>query len=262
MRLHQLALVAVLALSVPAVLSAQTTQTTTTQQTTTTTSSYSDEHPSRWIASGFVGSNFSSNSDSQIGGINSPVTVVTSTGTTTISSNQASVEYGGQIGYLFSSMVGAEFLADFTPNFHLQNALLIGDTKPDVNTYMVNAIGAVPIGSDSRFQPFVSGGFGAMQMRGLDISQDVTGLGVITTPGGALVTSLIFPNQTHTAADIGGGVMAYAGGWGVRGDVRYFNAFGTSDAVTTTSGTTATTTIRLLPGLNFWRANIGVAFRW
>jgi hypothetical protein len=292
MRLHHhLALVAALSLSVPVALSAQTTSstsgtdqtsttttvnqtgsgTTTTQTQTTTTTTPSNtsstNHPNRWTAAAFVGSNFSNNSASTFGGVNSPTAISTSTSTTgTVSSSGSSVDYGGEIGYLWHSIAGAEFLAGFTPNFHLENTLIETGTTPNVNTYMVNAIGVVPIGGDANVQPFISGGFGAITMRGLTAMSTMVGT-TTTTTGGSAVSAVFDPNESHAGGDIGGGIMAFMGGWGVRGDIRYFRAFGnttSSNTTTATTGNTTTTasTINLLPGLNFWRANIGLAFRW
>jgi len=56
--------------------------------------------------------------------------------------------------------------------------------------------------------------------------------------------------------------MGFAGNVGVRGDVRYFRAF-TNDTLATTGTTPGDVFSRnLLSGLDFWRANIGVAIRW
>ena len=59
--------------------------------------------------------------------------------------------------------VGAEGLVDFAPSFKMDNLLF--QDNPTVNTYMINAIGAVPVGSENQFFPYVSGGFGAVQLR-------------------------------------------------------------------------------------------------
>src|SRR6185437_13197743 len=50
---------------------------------------------SHWFASGFVGSDFGNNV------------------------NSASVNFGGNVGYLWHGWVGAEFLANLSPNFSL-----------------------------------------------------------------------------------------------------------------------------------------------
>src|SRR5262245_20587323 len=80
-----------------------------------------DSSASYWTVSGFVGSNFGAGADN------------------------ASVDFGGQLAYLHRGVVGAEFLADFAPHFRINNALLADN--PDVNSYMLNVIAAVPIGS-------------------------------------------------------------------------------------------------------------------
>jgi hypothetical protein len=131
----------------------------------------------------------------------------------------------------------------------VNNALLANN--PNVNAYMVNAIGSIPIGEDGKFQPYVSGGFGGVQLR-----SDV--LNVAGLPSSGTVTA----NQTKFGGDIGAGVMAFAGNVGVRADVRYFRAF-TSDDLSTNPNTPADLFAeQLLSGLDFWRANVGVAVRW
>lgn len=244
MRLHYWGVMAALAL-LPASASAQTTgdpgqtTTTTTAQTTTTTTSYGWFHgDSHWLASGFVGSDFGA------------------------SATNAAPSYGGSVGYLWRSAVGAEFLGGFTPDFRLYNNALLGSVRPDVNSYMVNLMGAIPIGTESRFQPFISGGLGAIQMRTSEIS-GLTGAGAATTANG-------ISSQSQFAGNIGGGVMAFAGNWGVRADIRYFRAFNNNSVTNGTGLTTGSGSDTgsngvfgtVLPGLDFWRANVGLAFRW
>jgi hypothetical protein len=292
MRLHQLALVAALAMSVPAVLAAQTTDqsgTTTTTQTesstgtqttttttppaqTTTTDSYSDHAPSRWMASGFIGSNYSNNSAKMPGGVNSSSSITTFGGATTDTSDDNSLDLGFSVGYLWRSVVGAEFLAGFTPNFNLANSLVASEASPEVNTYMFNVVGAVPLGADGQFQPYVSGGFGGITLRGATLASGLTATGGSSSvTNGNAVSNVFDPDESRGGGDIGAGIMAFMGNWGVRGDVRYFRAFSrddetisTSTSTTTTgSGTTSSSVVTgLLPGLDFWRANIGIAFRW
>jgi hypothetical protein len=69
-------------------------------------------------------------------------------------------------GYLWRNFVGGEFMADFTPHFQVQSAFVtpLAD-MPQVNSYMGNVIGAIPLGEDGQFLPFVSGGFGVMTLR-------------------------------------------------------------------------------------------------
>src|SRR5579872_4243815 len=189
MRLVQWTVIAAFALAVPAVAAAQTT--TGTQTTTTTTTTTQTEHDfnssNHWVASGFVGSNFGA------------------------STNSASVDFGGELGYLWGGVAGAEFLADFAPNFKINNALL--SDNPNVNAYMANAIVAIPIGGETRIQPYASGGLGGIQLR-----SDV--FNTANTPSLGSTTS----NQTKFGGDIGAGIMGFAGNFGLRADVRYFRA--------------------------------------
>src|SRR3954470_6004617 len=130
--------------------------TTTTSSTTNSASTNSSDsgwwsnNPSHWTAAGFVGSNFGG---SNLGGA---------------TTNSSSVDFGGQVGYLYRGVVGGEFLADFAPRFDMNNALLT--ERPDVNSYMANAIVAIPMGADHQIQPYLSGGFGAIQMRSTVLS--------------------------------------------------------------------------------------------
>jgi len=152
---------------------------------------------------------------------------------------------------------------------------------------MANAVFVKPIGDDNRFQPFVSGGAGALSLR--------SGLSTTTASG---IATAVSPDDTRFGGDIGGGVLGFSGNWGFKADVRYFRAAGTynttSGSAVSTSPTTTTpapgpygmstmavgaaTTAATSPavadtsttslasavlsGLHFWRANVGVAFRW
>jgi hypothetical protein len=221
-----------------------------------------DEGTSHWLASGFVGSNFANDAKS------------------------ASTNIGGSIGYLWRNRYGAEFDLGITPSFDLQNNFFGLGLTPQVGTYMTNAIWAMPLGTDGRWQPFVSGGVGALSLRsGIDNS-------------GGIVTDN--PNDTRFGGNVGGGFMGFSGRWGFKADVRYFRATGTYNAPASTTPPTpdpnnptpapgpyglttgsmlgatnatspaaavaGTTDIGLataaLTGLHFWRANAGIAFRW
>jgi hypothetical protein len=203
--------------------------------TTATSSTKSDDNnggsrwlsatQSRWTAAGFVGANYGA------------------------STTSSSVDFGGQVGYLFRGMIGGEFIADFAPNFNLTNAFLAD--RPNVNAYMANVILAAPLGSEAPIQPYVSAGLGGVQLRS-------NMLAVANVPTSTQTEA----NQTRGGGDIGFGVMGFAGNVGIRGDVRYFRAF-TNNTVTTTGNTAADAfSQNLLSGLDFWRANIGIAVRW
>jgi hypothetical protein len=68
-------------------------------------------------------------------------------------------------------------------------------------------------------------------------------------------------NQTKFGGNIGAGVMGFAGNVGIRGDVRYYRAFN-SDVSTNANTAADVFAQNLLSGLDFWRANIGIAVRW
>jgi hypothetical protein len=167
--------------------------------------------------------------------------------------NGSAGDFGGSVGYLWNNSFGGEFIAGFTPDFQVTTPALFAGESPQVNSFMFNAMGAVPLGIDGRWQPFVSGGFGVITMRS----------GALNNNAGNPISNLFDPDDTRAGADIGGGVMGFMGAWGIRADVRYFRAFDTDAVTTTTSDTLATSVAStVLPGLDFWRANIGVAFRW
>jgi hypothetical protein len=212
--------------------STTTTQTTTTTIQQTTHNGFSGSPRSEWIASGFVGSDFGNDSDGN------------------------SVNFGGSIGYLWNSWVGAEFLAGFAPDFRLSNthALLFGSERPEVNSYMVNVMGAAPAGIEGHVQPFASAGVGAITLGSNQLNN-------LTGDTNNAVTNTVQPDDTRFGGNIGGGVMVFGGNWGVRGDVRYFRAFSDNN-ITSTGNAQQDALNTVLPGLNFWRANIGLALRW
>jgi hypothetical protein len=223
MRTQKWLLAAAIVLGVPMIAAAQTT--TTTGTTAQTTTAYDlDAPPSHWMVSGFVGSNFGAQTDG------------------------TSVDLGGSLGYLWRSAVGLEFLAGFSPNFELENSAVLLGEKPQVNSYMVNAMGAIPIGSSASFQPFVSAGLGAITLRSDVLSGDSDNF-----------DETLNPDDSKFGGNVGFGVMGFAGNVGLRGDVRYFRAFESGDSPDTAGEAIASD---LLSGLDFWRANIGVAIRW
>jgi hypothetical protein len=163
------------------------------------------------VLAGFVGSSFGSDPD------------------------QESVTFGGSLSWLYGSLLGAEFLAGFAPNFSLAGGL--DDTR--VNNYMFNAIVAVPVSENWRWRPFISGGMGALTLHtGNEIEQEL-GIGGV--------------DETQPGANIGVGLMAFSDRWGFRGDVRHFSEIGSGDPDAETS---------FLDDVTFWRANAGVAYRW
>jgi len=193
---------------------------------------------SHWLASGFVGSNF--------GSANNDLVSV---------DRSRSFDWGGQVGYLWRGVLGGEFLANFTPSLGINTIGVLFD-NPNVSSYMANAVAALPLGAQAQFQPYISAGLGGIQMK---FPNGIIGSGIVVN---GVVTNVTTSSvsQTGGGSNIGGGIMAFAGKIGVRGDARYFhaNSFSSFDATSFTNLVTQS----LLSDLNFWRADIGVAFQW
>jgi hypothetical protein len=234
MRSAQYALATALTLALAGTATAQTTapppSTATTQATTY------GETVSHWLASGFVGGGFSASGDFP--------NIDTNGG--------SSVAYGGQVGYLWHGVVGPEFLFEWAPNFNaISSTFISGDTH--VHSYMANAIGAIPLGADGQFVPFISGGFGSIRANA----------DVLTTTGNTFSSS-----RGGGGNNIGGGVMAFANRIGVRGDLRHYHASTDQNFTGTVRDQVLAGTLReqliegVLSGLSYWRATGGVSFRW
>jgi hypothetical protein len=202
------------------------------------------DNPEGWLASGFVGSSFGGDTD------------------------DASLEFGGQIAYMWGGIVGAEFLFDWAPTFQVSEVEIaqtgvrgnifgdvLLDGSPSVNTQMFNLITGIPVGSGGQFKPYVSAGWGRVAMR-----TDVFELNLIT-PG---INPIVADGSSSAwGGNLGFGVVGFgAGNVGVRGDVRYFKVPGNDDSTLESTTAADLFTENLLAGLNFWRANIGVAFKW
>jgi hypothetical protein len=192
------------------------------------------EDQRNWLVSGFAGANFDTTIDRP-----ADIDVVDIDST-------SSLEFGWQVGYLWRGVVGAEALVAFAPS--MGAAGVVFSDKPNVYSYMANAIGSVPLGN-GRYQPYVSGGFGAIQ-----VLADV--FNTIGNPLNGATSS----NQVKFGGNIGGGVMAFSGRFGIRGDVRYYRAATDDDPVEAISADTIAQTV--VSGLSFWRGNIGMVIRW
>ena len=185
---------------------------------------------SHWLASGFVGSTFGGNT-----------------------TNSESVNFGGQVAYLWRGVVGAEALADFTPSLKIDNAVL--SENPRANSYMANAIVALPLGGEGQFQPYVSGGLGGIQLRATAFNAFLP-----VVSGTPIQTGTSTGDQVKFGSNVGGGIMGFAGMIGFRADIRYYKA--TTDSQFQSTSAIGQFTEGLLSGLDYWRANIGVALRW
>ena len=178
-----------------------------------------------WTATGFVGSYFAEGGEAP-----------------EANNISGSVTFGGQLAKTWG-WYGAEVLADFAPKYHIDSVFL--DSHPWVNSYMANGLVQWP----GRYvEPYFSAGLGGIQMHAnvLPFFPGVTG------------NSSIF--QTRWGWNFGGGAYVFGGNSvGFRADIRYFQA---TNANTLEGTPPNVATEALLSGINFWRANVGVAFRW
>ena len=190
---------------------------------------------SHWLASGSLGSDFEM--DAEDPGVN----------------------FGGGIGWLWRGVIGGEFMANFSPDFQLDAALIppFLAEEPAVNSYMFNAIGAAPLMAGGQFQPYASAGAGWFTLNGDPIAGDAD----------------IDLDATETGWNAGFGVMGFLGQLGVRGDLRYFAVSGDEFAGVDGSVLRARHGVvvddqeqlingQFLSGVSFWRGNVGVALRW
>jgi hypothetical protein len=180
-----------------------------------------DINDHQWILTGYVGPNFGEDVDA------------------------AATALGGTVTYLRNGAFGAEFMANFTPDF-VFSPVELGESA--VNNYMLNAIGAVPLGDDAMVQPFVSGGLGVMTIRGeteVDDPADVFEF-----------------DDAQLAGNIGAGLMAFEESWGFRADLRYFSGLEDQADVTDPDPTDLLNPSDLLGDTSFWLFSAGLGYRW
>jgi hypothetical protein len=165
-----------------------------------------------------------------------------------------SVAFGGQIAYVWrASNVGFEFLADWAPTFKIPS-LVIQD-HPTVSAYMFNGIYGIPVGHLGNFRPYVSGGIGVLNMSGDLLTVDTN-----------LIETTVNRSVSRFGGNVGVGGLGYYEHVGVRADIRWFGANRDSTIVNADlNNQLIDPTIGLessLSGIKYWRASLGIAFRW
>jgi opacity protein-like surface antigen len=183
-----------------------------------------------WTATGFIGSYFGAGGEAA--------------GANDIN---GSLTFGGQLGKMWGHF-GAELLADFAPKYKIESLAL--SEHPEVNSYMANVVGIWNTRFQTKVQPYLSGGIGGIQLH------------ASVLPASALTgsTTNTKVDKTDFGWNIGAGAFAFAGrSVGLRADVRYYKANSSASFTGTPAQTIGNA---LLSGIDFWRANIGVAFRW
>jgi len=207
-----------------------------------------DDNPRGWMASGFIGTNFGGSRKSNV-----DLALIEDLNSNT----STSVNFGGQVGYLARGVIGGEFLADFSPGLGGFDNLLFKN-PPNLNSYMFNLIAVAPFGHAQSYDPYVSGGIGAVTLDSTIFVTDPT-----RTPLAALATQTA--SGSKFGWNIGGGLMAWSEkNWGFRGDVRYYatNSHNTDVLLDLNNIDEVEFTRLELSGIRFWKANAGVAFRW
>jgi opacity protein-like surface antigen len=169
-------------------------------------------------------------------------------------------EYGFQLGYI-RRYVGGEFIGDFAPSFKISSLALT--EHPSLNSWMFNLIGAVPFGPEENFQPYVSGGIGGLTIRTSTFTLAGTNTVFLGPSTSTVALDTVNTTQSKFAYNIGAGFFGYVARWGIRADIRYYRASTFEDAKLQNGPTPAIDyTQSLVSGLRYWRANLGVAYRW
>jgi opacity protein-like surface antigen len=203
-----------------------------------------------WMVTGFLGSQWATGTSSINTGLNAANLFVP------VNTADGGLTYGVQVGYL-RRYFGGEFIGDFAPNFRMSSIALAKD--PTLNSWMFNAIGGYPV--HEAFEPYGSIGIGGITLRSQTF--DDTAIPIVTVQG-TLATSQNTINTSRTAFgwNVGGGFFGYANQWGIRADIRYYRAQTFSTNQLNNSTVPSDFTQALLSGLNYWRANLGISFRW
>jgi len=182
-----------------------------------------------WYLTPFIGGNLGGNAN--FGGNNSFDDEV-----------ERRVDVGASLGWMGNGIAGFEVDYGWSPNF-FQNTtgsgnFAFGDSN--VTTLMGNVVLGIPIGGQhgGGLRPYVVGGAGLLRSN---------------------ISGGTFFNDLHTSdfgVNVGGGVQGYFSDHvGLRGDLRYFRLL--------QDNAPANNDLDLaLSDFNFWRASIGVTFRF
>lgn len=208
-----------------------------------------------WMVSGFIGTNFGASRNTD------RVDLLDLENFDNGSST--SFNFGAQVAYLGRGVVGGEFLADFSPGDGSFNNVLF-ESSPNVNSYMFNLIAVAPFGHAHSYDPYVSGGIGAVTL-----NSTIFTVNPILTAAATPIQSVEIGTQSASGSrfgwDLGGGVMAWSErSWGFRGDVRYYRTTSNNNDILDLNniGDGSIFSRVELSGISFWKANAGLAFRW
>ena len=181
-----------------------------------------------WLLTPFIGANFGGDAD--FGGFDD-----------FDDEFERRVDFGATIGWMGAGIVGWEVDFGWAPNFFENTAgtgnFEFGDSN--VTTLMGNVLVGVPVGGQSGpgIRPYGSGGVGLIRSRidGGDFFDDFS--------------------TNDFGLNVGGGVHGFfTDNFGIRGDIRYFRAFGDEEPDDDFD--------LALGDFDFWRATVGVTFRF
>jgi opacity protein-like surface antigen len=146
------------------------------------------------------------------------------------------MSFGGGLTWMGAGAIGLDLDFGYTPDFFGDSGTDFGDNN--VTTFMVNAIVGAPIGGQSGpgIRPYAVGGIGILTEK-IDEADD-----------------LFDVDDNSWGFNLGAGVVGFfTDNVGVRGDVRYFRSLNRgSDGDFDFD----------LGELDFWRATVGVTFRF
>jgi opacity protein-like surface antigen len=187
---------------------------------------------SQWVASIFLASTIQTNNDE------------------VLENSEGLVGYGAQFAWLWRGIIGPELYLDSQPHMDLDERVTQRFEEVSLWGFMGNALATYPLGSEGQFQPFLSGGYGMVNVGADELL-------VLNDPSG---DSDSF-SEGRGAWNIGAGLLAYASEHvGIRTDFRYFNVSesdnGEQDDIREVLRD------ELLSGIKFWRASIGGSFKW
>jgi hypothetical protein len=147
--------------------------------------------------------------------------------------------YGAGLTWMGAGIIGMDIDFGYTPKF-------FGDDPEfqdsNVTTLMVNAVVGAPIGGQhgSGVRPYAVGGIGLLRQR--------------VTSANSFFNDV---SRNDMGFDLGGGVVGFFNdNTGVRGDVRYFRKLKSG------SSTDNLDDIFDVDTFSFWRASVGVSFRF
>ena len=155
-------------------------------------------------------------------------------------SGREHLSYGASIGWMGAGVFGWEADFAYTPEFFDgdDDVVDLVDSS-NVTTFMVNAIIGIPAGGTTGggFRPYFSGGVGMMQT-------NVTG-----------TNALFKVDNIEFGINLGAGAIGFVSDHvGIRGDVRYFRSLSDPDEDNEFD--------IALGDFDYWRATVGLTFRW